>query len=378
MSLYTTPLQIGYFFSLLMWVVFLIRGYREQRLSDKLLGWIMFVLAMELQDYTFGFAGINILWNELTGFPRGVQLLFGPVVYFYFRAQVDRGFILGREHLIHFLPYAIAFFYEFIFFVQGPEAVESLRSSGHFQILSYLNRVLMIASFVFYLSRCMIIYQKYRAWSLHQFSNIELISFNWFRNFIYAMIFWLVFREVMNIMDAFMNLDFYQDWWWNLALAAVSLYIGIAGYEQKQPSKIFFSVHTTTKQAEKKHAPTEGTPSDSLDKEKSKTATRLESVMQEDKLYLQPDLNLQELALHLQVNSVLLSATINQVFGLNFNDYINSLRIEEFVRLYNEDTSKTFTLLAIALDSGFNSKATFNRAFKKIKGTSPKEFLSAA
>ena len=79
MSLYTTPLQIGYFFSLLMWVVFLIRGYREQRLSDKLLGWIMFVLAMELQDYTFGFAGINILWNELNGFPRGVQLRSWPI-----------------------------------------------------------------------------------------------------------------------------------------------------------------------------------------------------------------------------------------------------------------------------------------------------------
>ena len=65
-----------------MWGVFLVRGYREGRLSDTLLGWLMFILAMELQDYTFGFAGINILWDELNGFPRGVSFLFGPVVYF--------------------------------------------------------------------------------------------------------------------------------------------------------------------------------------------------------------------------------------------------------------------------------------------------------
>ena len=94
MSFYTTPLQFGYFFSLLIWLLLLIRGYREQRLSDRMLGWIMFILAMELQDYTFGFAGINFLWSELNGFPRSVSLLFGPMVYFYFLAQTNRSFQL--------------------------------------------------------------------------------------------------------------------------------------------------------------------------------------------------------------------------------------------------------------------------------------------
>ena len=97
--------------------------------------------------------------------------------------------------------------------------------------------------------------------------------------------------------------------------------------------------------------------------------------MKNDRLYLQADLNLQELAQHLQINAVQLSATINQVFNKNFNDYINGLRIEEFIRLYKADVNQKYTLLSIALDSGFNSKATFNRAFKKIKGSSPKEFL---
>ncbi len=368
MSLYTTPLQLGYFFSLLMWILFLIRGYREQRLSDKLLGWIMFILALELQDYTFGFAGINVLWNELNGFPRGVSLLFGPIVYFYFRSQVNRNFRLQTTHLWHFLPYTVVFLYEFIFFVQGPEAVDYLQSSTHFLVLGYFNRFLMIASYVYYLSRCMIIYKRYRHWSLNQFSNTELISFNWFRNFIYAMIFWLIFREVMNLIDSYLDLEFYQDWWWNLALVAVVYYIGLAGYSQNQPAKIQFELNPSPSENGIETSAPEGTESKGI-------ADKLKTLMEEDRLYIQPDLNLQELAQHLKINAVQLSSIINQVFGKNFNEYINTYRIEEFIRLYSEDLDRRYRMLSIALDSGFNSKATFNRAFKKIKGASPKEFL---
>lgn len=373
MSLYTTPLQLGYFFSLLMWLIFLFRGYKEQRLSDKLLGWIMFILAMELQDYTFGFAGINILWNELNGFPRGVTLLFGPIVYFYFRAQVNRNFRITKKQFWHFVPYAIYFIYEISGFVQGPEVVQRISESTYDLILSYLLRITIWASYIYYFSKCLIIYQKYRKWSIHQFSNTELINFVWFRNFLFAMIFWLMCREIMNTLDSFLNLDFYQDWWWNLALVAVAFYIGLAGFVQKQPTKIHFelAVNSANKNAESESRYPEN------NEIKSSVATKLTTLMREDRLYLQPDLNLQELAQHLQINAVQLSSTINQAFGQNFNDYINGLRVEEFIRLCNQDQSRKYTLLSIAYDAGFNSKATFNRAFKKVKGSSPKEYFQS-
>jgi AraC-like DNA-binding protein len=356
-----------------MWILFLIRGYREQRLSDKLLGWIMFILAMELQDYTFGFAGINVLWNELNGFPRGVGLLFGPVVYFYFRAQVNRSFKLEKKHLWHFLPYLIYFFYEFSAFIQGPEAVLERYESDYNPYFSYLFRLARWASYIFYLAKCLGIYKQYRAWSLNQFSNRELINFNWFRDFLYAMIFWLLFREVMNILDGFLDLEFYQDWWWNLALVAVALYIGLAGIAQRQPGKIEFEMDSRNDPPNPvRDAATAG--GKTLDSEKAAIAKNLTALMEKDRLFLQPDLNLDELARHLQVSKPFVSATINQVFQQNFNDFVNDMRIAEFIRLYELHGEK-FTLLSLAYDSGFNSKATFNRAFKKCKGTSPMEFL---
>ncbi|MFY0671990.1 MAG: AraC family transcriptional regulator [Bacteroidia bacterium] len=379
MSIYTTPLQFGYFFSLVLWLVLLVRGYQNQRLSDKLLGWIMFLLAMEMQDYTFGFAGINILWNELNGFPRGVSLLFGPLVYLYFKAQVNRSFNLTRKELIHFLLYGFAFFYEFVFFIQGADAVEWLQNSTLHLVMGYVNLVAMYASYTFYFYKCLVIYKEYRLWSENQFSDTEVIGFAWFRNFVYTMIFWIAFRGIMNIVDAFGNLDFYQDWWWNLALVAVSIYIGLTGISQKQPAKIGFSEISPNK--------SESTSTDKVNiiiskprehetlGEEQRIAQKLEQLMTAQKLYLQPELSLSELARQLKVSTTLLSASINQVMQMNFNDYINSLRIDEFIRLYKNDSAKQYTLLSLALDSGFNSKPTFNRAFKKLKGTSPKAYF---
>ena len=240
--------------------------------------------------------------------------------------------------------------------------------------MGYVLRFAIWASYIYYLYKCLVIYRKYRSWSIHQFSNTELINFNWFRDFLYAMIFWLLCREVMNILDAFLNLDFYQDWWWNLALVAVVFYIGLAGISQRQPARIQFEMDSGEPPG------LQGTDSalpqaPDIDSDKTAIAEKLKALMERDRLFLQPDLNLNELAQHLQVSAPQVSAAINQVFQQNFNDYVNSLRIEEFIRLYEKNSEK-YTLLSLAYDSGFNSKATFNRAFKKIKGSAPRTFLS--
>ena len=60
---------------------------------------------------------------------------------------------------------------------------------------------------------------------------------------------------------------------------------------------------------------------------------------------------------------------------MNFNDFVNHYRIEAIKEKLNNGEHNTSTLLGIALDCGFNSKATFNRAFKKSTSLSPKDFI---
>ena len=102
---------------------------------------------------------------------------------------------------------------------------------------------------------------------------------------------------------------------------------------------------------------------------------RLEQVMDLDKPYLNPRLSLFELAKILSVTPHVLSRVINQGYGVNFSTFVNTYRVREFQRLAQLEECRDYTVLAMALEAGFNSKTTFNAAFKDITQKTPKEFL---
>jgi AraC-like DNA-binding protein len=93
-------------------------------------------------------------------------------------------------------------------------------------------------------------------------------------------------------------------------------------------------------------------------------------------LFTNSELNLSELATRLNIYPNYLSQTINEREGVNFYDYVNNLRIEEFKRLILIPENQKYTFLALAFDCGFNSKSAFNRFFKKSTGLSPSEYLT--
>ncbi|MDW3195039.1 MAG: helix-turn-helix domain-containing protein [Cytophagales bacterium] len=97
--------------------------------------------------------------------------------------------------------------------------------------------------------------------------------------------------------------------------------------------------------------------------------------MNEKKYFLNPDLKLHDLAIQLQVAPHALSERINQDLNMNFYDFVNHFRIEEFKQRALAPENKHLTLLALAYEVGFNSKASFNRIFKKNTGLTPSQFL---
>ena len=96
--------------------------------------------------------------------------------------------------------------------------------------------------------------------------------------------------------------------------------------------------------------------------------------MQLKKPHLQPSISLPELAQLLSISKHHLSQVINESFNLNFNDFINMYRIDEAMTLLQDKTNCSKTILEVAYIVGFNSKSTFNSAFKKHTGQTPKEF----
>jgi len=102
---------------------------------------------------------------------------------------------------------------------------------------------------------------------------------------------------------------------------------------------------------------------------------RMTTFLQNEKPFKDSALSLDTLSELLEVHPNYLSEVINSMENKNFNEYINEMRIEEFISLATDPKNQRFTYLSIAYDCGFNSKASFHRNFKKIKGATPKEFL---
>ena len=106
-------------------------------------------------------------------------------------------------------------------------------------------------------------------------------------------------------------------------------------------------------------------------------ANRILMIMQESKPFLNPDLTLAGFAESIDNKPHTISKTINECFNKNFRDFINEYRVNEFIKKMDSEDAKNMTFLYLAYEAGFNSKSTFNLAFKKVTGLSPREYFSA-
>ena len=106
----------------------------------------------------------------------------------------------------------------------------------------------------------------------------------------------------------------------------------------------------------------------------SKHKDNLIKYLEQEKPYTDPDLQLKNLADHLGIPSYQLSQIINTELQQNFYELINSLRIAEAKQRLVDPANQHITIVAIAYDVGFNSKSTFNTAFKKHTQMTPSQF----
>ncbi|XMO87072.1 helix-turn-helix domain-containing protein [Algibacter sp. AS12] len=101
---------------------------------------------------------------------------------------------------------------------------------------------------------------------------------------------------------------------------------------------------------------------------------RLKQFLENEKRFLDPSLSLEKTAESLELSQGHLSKTINTELGMGFKDYLNALRVEEAKAYLLDQEFSNYTLVAIGLEAGFNSKSAFNSSFKKITGETPSQF----
>jgi len=102
---------------------------------------------------------------------------------------------------------------------------------------------------------------------------------------------------------------------------------------------------------------------------------RIKFVMEQRKLFLQPDLTIEKLAIEIKTNKSYISQVINETENQNFSSFLNDYRIREARRLLIDPEHRNLTIETIARMVGFNSKSAFNNAFKKFTGLTPSFFI---
>jgi len=109
--------------------------------------------------------------------------------------------------------------------------------------------------------------------------------------------------------------------------------------------------------------------------EELKLYTKLIGLVEEDKLFLNSELSLRDLAEKLSTNTKYLSQVVNHQAGINFQQFINKYRVEEVIENLRQKEFENLTLYGIALKCGFKNKSTFYKVFKDITGDTPRSYL---
>lgn len=109
--------------------------------------------------------------------------------------------------------------------------------------------------------------------------------------------------------------------------------------------------------------------------EEMKLYFRLKEIIEIEKLYLDPNLTLKALADKLSTNTKYLSQVVNHYAGTNFQQLINSYRVQAVKKMIRDGGSEQLTLFGVAAQCGFKNKSTFYKVFKEVTNKTPKEFL---
>ena len=199
----------------------------------------------------------------------------------------------------------------------------------------------------------------------------ERLSMRWLKSLLWFQIGLYVALAILAVASFF----FYEQWltFWKIdSMLSGFFFFVLAFFALRFP---IFSVYGDFKDLgteEKKYAKS------SLSGDGSKELFRtLVEVVEKEKLYLNPALRLNDVAERMEESVHHISQVINQELGQSFSDFVNGYRITEAQQLLKSDRAKQLTILAIALEAGFNSKTAFYNAFKKATGQTPSQYIKA-
>lgn len=350
---------------------------KSKSIADKLLAvWLSIIGVHLLLYYLFTTGGYEN--NGLViSLGSALPLIHGPFLYLYTLTSTSRT-SWKNSYIWHFLLFiGFCIFYGCFFLSLKNENFAEQDTS----VINLLKAIFIYLSGIFYISTSIRQLLIYRRAMVQHFSNTEKINFNWLLYLIvWIGIIWMVAIFVRRDELVFGTVVIFVIWLGYFGIKQVRLFSQVP--ELSDPTRLNSVDSTIIPEPEQpvsvsdpdvKKIKYQG--SHLSDEQVKHIHSQLMELMRVKQLFRNPELTLDELAAQLQVHPNILSQVINSLEHKNFYDYINGMRIENFIQLIAQPENKKYTILALAFECGFNSKAAFNRNFKKITDLTPSEYI---
>ena len=378
---WSLPLLILALQGLIFVILLFYRFFKKRQISDLFLALILLLASYSQTCYTIGFMGWYDAFRttKVNYFLMNIGIALAPLIYLYVKSVTTSNFNFKRKYWWHF-GLAIAFVvYRFSIYTydalqpgfhETQNGILKITLDEEYiqPIMAYIEApfILLYLAFTFQL------FYSYRKKIIQYFSNTYKLELNWILTFLILFSLLFIYGAIQDVIGSrFIDLGYQERWWLNLLTAMVTLYVGIKGY---------FTDTTKLNTLDFSFSPKTIAIPDESDRIEEKAISKndintIKKLMLENKAYLDPELNLSDLAKLANMSRAQLSETINTGFNKNFNDFVNGYRVEAFKSMLKKNKQEQLSLLGIAQECGFNSKATFNRVFKKLTSFSPTEYL---
>jgi AraC-like DNA-binding protein len=334
----------------------------SNRIANRLLALLLGVVALRVFPYIIGFAGFYDVYPWLSYFPYDFSLGYGALIWLY--ARVIRTGALPTRWRWHLAPALVQGLYYTVIFVQPLAFKNRWTETVHDPRIVPIETVWSMLAMAVYLWLAWREYSRYQRWLDADLSNREEFRLTWLRAFLLAFGATLLFWAATALIDAVVReLNYFDRFPLYLWFSVLIYGLGIGGLRSAglvyprpvdEPETPGESVPAHP--AESGSAPGAALPAD-RQPDWGAMARRWGQLVREHGWWRDPDLTAPLLARHLATNTTYLSRALNDGLGQNFNEFVNRIRIEAVTaELARADLSRD--VLAIALDAGFNSKAS--------------------
>lgn len=373
-------LLIFFFHGIVFSLLLLRKGILYNNKASKWLSFLLFLCAMYIAPYMLGYANwySNKVTIEILFFIPFMQvLLIGPVIYFYTKSLLNPSFKIDKKDRLHFIPALLYLAYSLVVFVTDKLILDEFYfyADGRDKDLANWYQTAGVISMSYYLILSLKHYSTYKKLVFDKVSFADSILFQWIQNFLIAFLSIIILRVLLFVLNPEWG-EFGSQFWHYIVFSFVVFYISINGYANAVKMSFLNDINSKNVNVFSELEIDDKPKQETLNqKELDLWKEKILQLIRVDKIYENPKLTLSDVSKRLETNPKTISNSINSGFEMNFNDFINHYRIEAVKEKLKKGAHKKSTLLGIAFDCGFNSKATFNRAFKKRTAESPKDYL---